>query len=88
MESLKTLALVLTPMFIGFAIRLPKPYLKMLDRLLTGLVYIILLLIGIGLAQVGGLVARLDDIALRVLLLFALLACDTLVHYRIRRGGR
>ena len=22
------------------------------------------------------------------LLLFALLACDTLVHYRIRRGGR
>ncbi|MDO4658132.1 lysine exporter LysO family protein [Kingella sp. (in: b-proteobacteria)] len=73
MESLKTLALVLTPMFIGFAIRLPKPYLKMLDRLLTGLVYLILLLIGIGLAQVGGLVARLADIALRVVLLFTLL---------------
>ena len=73
MESLKTLVLVLTPMFIGFAIRLPKPYLKMLDRLLVGLVYVILLLIGIGLAQVGGLFSRLDDIALRVVLLFTLL---------------
>lgn len=73
MESLKTLVLVLTPMFIGFAIRLPKPYLKMLDRLLVGLMYVILLLIGIGLAQVGGLFSRLDDIALRVVLLFVLL---------------
>ena len=69
MESLKTLVLVLTPMFISFAIRLPKPYLKMLDRLLVGLVYVILLLIGIGLAQVSRLFSRLDDIAL----LFALL---------------
>ena len=55
MESIKTLVLVLTPMFVGFAIRLPKPYLKMLDLLLVWLVYAILLLIGIGLAQVGGL---------------------------------
>lgn len=73
MESLKTLVLVLTPMFIGFAICLPKPYLKMLDRLLAWLVYLILLLIGMGLAQVGALSSLLDDIALRVLLLFTLL---------------
>ena len=73
MESIKTLVLVLTPMFVGFAIRLPKPYLKMLDRMLVWLVYVILLLIGIGLAQVGGLWSLLNDIALRVALLFTLL---------------
>ena len=73
MESIKTLVLVLTPMFVGFAIRLPKPYLKMLDLLLVWLVYAILLLIGIGLAQVGGLWSLLNDIALRVALLFTLL---------------
>ncbi len=73
MESIKTLVLVLTPMFVGFAVRLPKPYLKMLDRMLVWLVYVILLLIGIGLAQVGGLWSLLNDIALRVALLFTLL---------------
>lgn len=73
MESIKTLVLVLTPMFVGFAIPLPKPYLKMLDRMLVWLVYVILLLIGIGLAQVGGLWSLLNDIALRVALLFTLL---------------
>ena len=73
MESIKTLVLVLAPMFVGFAVRLPKPYLKMLDRMLVWLVYAILLLIGIGLAQVGGLWSLLNDIALRVALLFTLL---------------
>ena len=73
MESIKTLVLVLTPMFVGFAVRLPKPYLKMLDRMLVWLVYAILLLIGIGVAQVGGLWSLLNDIALRVALLFTLL---------------
>ena len=77
MESLKTLILVLTPMFIGFAVRLPKPYLSVLDRLLSLLVYLILLLIGIGLAHVGQLFSQLDNIAFYAGLLFVLLiACN------------
>lgn len=55
MENLITLVLVLTPLFIGYFIRLPKPYLPVLDRLLSVLVYIILILIGISLSQVPNL---------------------------------
>ena len=39
MDSLMTLISVLVPMFAGFFIRVPKPYLSVLDRMLSVLVY-------------------------------------------------
>lgn len=73
MQSLQTLIMVLTPMFIGFAIRLPKHHLRSLDRILNALVYLILLLIGISLAQEDDVLRQIDDIAVYVAVLFALL---------------
>lgn len=73
MHSLQTLIMVLTPMFVGFAIRLPKPYLLALDRILNALVYLILLLIGISLAQEDDVLRQIDNIAVYVAVLFALL---------------
>lgn len=78
MQNLQTLLMILTPMFIGFAIRLPKPLLRILDRCLNGLVYLILLLIGISLAQESGIVRQIDNIAVYVAVLFGLLMlCNT-----------
>lgn len=73
MESIKTLAMILTPMLLGFLIRIPKPYVRILDKVLGILVYLLLLLIGISLAQVENLLAQVDTIARYVLSLFALL---------------
>ncbi|MCF7521421.1 lysine exporter LysO family protein [Neisseria sp. ZJ106] len=70
MESLITLVSVLTPMFAGFFIRVPKHLLPAIDKVLTLLVYIILLLIGVSLSQVENLFARLDTILWQMLLLF------------------
>lgn len=39
MDSLMTLLSVLVPMFAGFFIRVPKPYLPALDKVLSVLVY-------------------------------------------------
>ncbi|EGY53015.1 lysine exporter LysO family protein [Neisseria shayeganii] len=71
MQSLLTLLAILTPLFVGFFIRLPKPWLRAVDRILAVLVYLILLLIGISLSQVGNLGQQLGGIAVSVLLLFA-----------------
>lgn len=80
MENLHTVVMILTPMFIGFAFRLRKPWLRMLDKVLTYLVYVILLLIGIGLAQVENLLTQIDGIVGRIVLLFTLLmGCNLLV---------
>lgn len=70
MDSLMTLISVLVPMFAGFFIRVPKPYLSVLDRMLSVLVYAVLLLIGVSLARVENLGTQLDDIALTTLWLF------------------
>ena len=70
MNSLMTLLSVLVPMFAGFFIRVPKPYLSVLDRMLSVLVYAVLLLIGVSLARVENLGTQLDDIALTTLWLF------------------
>lgn len=70
MDSLMTLISVLVPMFAGFFIRVPKPYLGVLDRMLSVLVYAVLLLIGVSLARVENLGTQLDDIALTTLWLF------------------
>ena len=80
MENLLSVAMILSPMLLGFAIRLPKTALRLLDKALDGLVYAILWLIGIGLSQVDNLVGQLDDILFYSLLLFALtMACNLAV---------
>ncbi|MCG7657046.1 lysine exporter LysO family protein [Wielerella bovis] len=80
MDSLKTLVLVLTPMFIGFCIKLPESYLKTLDKILNLLVYTILLLIGIGLARIDNLFAQLNHIAGYSILLFILtITCNVFI---------
>ena len=71
MQNLTTLFAVLLPMFLGFFIRVPKAYSRMIDRLLGVLVYAVLFLIGVSVAQVEDLGSRLNEIALTVLLLFA-----------------
>lgn len=70
MQSLLTLVAILTPLFIGFFIRVPKPWQRAIDRLLSVVVYLILLLIGVSLSQVGDLASRLSGIVGSVVLLF------------------
>ncbi|ENX9174821.1 lysine exporter LysO family protein [Neisseria gonorrhoeae] len=70
MSSLMTLFSVLVPMFAGFFIRVPKPYLPASDKVLSVLVYAVLLLIGVSLSRVEDLGSRLGDMALTVLWLF------------------
>lgn len=70
MQSLITLISILTPLIIGFFIRIPKKWQRAIDRLLALDVYLILLLIGVSLAQVGDLANRLSGIVGSVVLLF------------------
>ncbi len=71
MNSLITLISILVPLFLGFFINLPKPYLKIIDKALVWLVYVILLLIGVSLSQVENLGAQIDTIIGATVLLFA-----------------
>lgn len=73
MQHLQNILLILSPLFLGFLIKLPKKYLKWLDYALSWLVYIILLLIGLGLAQVDNLTRELGSVAFYVVFLFVLL---------------
>lgn len=61
-DNLVTLILVLTPLFIGFALPLNKTLVHYSETMLGYLVYIILTLIGIELAQVEGLGSQINDI--------------------------
>lgn len=70
MDSLITLISILVPLFFGFFINLPKPYLKTVDKVLVWLVYVILLLIGVSLSQVENLGAQIDAIIGATVLLF------------------
>ena len=70
MDSLITLISVLTPLFIGFFIRVPKNKLIIVDRLLNVLVYIILFLIGISLSKVPNLGEQMGFIAYMASILF------------------
>lgn len=70
MDSLLTLISVLIPLFLGFFISVPKHYVRLVDKALAWLVYIILLLIGVSLSRVDNLVAQLDTIAGAAALLF------------------
>ena len=69
MQSLITLVLVLTPMFIGFAIPSNSKMTVLADKGLSYLVFIILTLIGIELSQVEGLGSQVGEIALYVTVL-------------------
>ena len=63
MDSLITLISILTPLFIGFFIRVPKQTLLWVDKGLNGLVYVILTLIGISLSQVDNIGHEIGFIA-------------------------
>lgn len=62
MNSIITLISILTPLFVGFFIRVPQKYLLIVDKMLAVLVYLILLLIGVSLAQVENLGSQLQTI--------------------------
>ncbi|WP_227431048.1 lysine exporter LysO family protein [Psychrobacter sp. I-STPA6b] len=72
MQSLMTLILVLTPLFIGFALPSNPKLTQLSDKLLSYLVFIILTLVGIELAQVQGLSSQLANIGLYVAVLAVL----------------
>ena len=69
MQSLITLILVLTPMFIGFAIPVNTKMTALAEKGLSYLVFIILTLIGIELSQVEGLGSQVGEITLYVTVL-------------------
>lgn len=83
MENIKTLILILMPMFVGFAVAIPKKYNVMIDRLLNVSVYMILLTIGMGLARVDNLWIQLRDVMMYVLVLFTLLMTLNIVFLHI-----
>lgn len=70
MQNFATLFAILTPLFVGFFISLPAGALKFVDKLVGWLVFFILFLIGLSLAQVGQLAQRIGEIAGAVILLF------------------
>lgn len=70
MQSLMTLISILLPLFGGFFVPLPAAYVAWVNRLLNVLVYVILALIGLSLAQVENLGAQIGYIARITLLLF------------------
>ena len=70
MNSLITLISILTPLFLGFFIRVPKAWLPLVDKGLSWLVYLILLLIGVSLSQVDNLGAQMQTIVGATTLLF------------------
>ena len=72
MQNLLTLATILAPLFVGFFIPLPRAFLPHVDKTLSLMVYVILGLIGLSLAQVG----QLDPAAIAATVAF-LFACTT-----------
>ena len=72
MNSLMTLVFIMTPLFLGFAIRLPKAFLPWIDKGLAWLVYVILVLIGVSLSGVKSLGTQIGWVTLSAVLLFVL----------------
>lgn len=70
MNSLITLVSILAPLFIGYFVRPPKMYLVVVDKLLGWLVYVLLTLIGVSLAQVNNLGEQMRLIAQAATVLF------------------
>ena len=71
MNSLITLISILTPLFLGFFIRVPKRWLPLVDKSLGALVYLILALIGVSLSRVENLGTQMSTILGSAALLFA-----------------
>lgn len=66
--------LILAPLFLGFALRLENPRaMTVIHYTVEGLVYFILLLLGLGLGQMEGLASQLGDMAAQVLALVLVL---------------
>lgn len=72
MNSIGTLLLILTPMFIGFLLPKNKKALRFGETLLNYVVFLILVIIGMDLAQVDDLVQKIDNIALYLFTLITL----------------
>lgn len=70
MGSVGTLLSVLVPLFAGFLIKLPLPWLRVVDRLVVVVINIILLLIGVSLSRVEDLAGQMQTMLGAVLLLF------------------
>ena len=97
MNSIITLISILAPLFIGFFIRVPQKYLRVVDKALGLLVYLILLLIGVSLSQVENLGAQMQTIVGATVLLFvcvigfnlaALIWFDRRYPWQTQGGGR
>ncbi len=69
MQSLMTLVLVLTPLFIGFSLPKSKKLTRLAEVSLRWLVLVILMLIGIELAQIEGFLSQIGQISTQVILL-------------------
>lgn len=72
MHSFLTLALILLPMFVGFFLPQRAKLNHYAEQGLNGLVFIILMVIGVELGLIGDIGQRLGDIVLYVILLMAL----------------
>lgn len=72
MNSIGTLVLILTPMFIGFLLPKNPKALRFGEKILNYVVFLILIIIGMDLAQVDNLVQKIGEIALYLSALVAL----------------
>ena len=96
-KNLIMLVLVLTPLFIGFILPSSEQRTRLADKMLSYLVYIILTLIGIELAQVHGLGSQVGTIALYVTILailtigsglLGLMALDKFLPWQVRAASQ
>ena len=77
---LQSVLVILLPLFVGFGFKLPQFMLKILDKLLMILVYVILCLIGMGFAKTPNLSNELSKVATYAIGLFICLAvCNCVV---------
>lgn len=97
MNSLITVLSILAPLFIGFCIRLPQSFLMIVDKILSLIIYLILILIGISLSRVDNLGIQMPMIIGSTVLLFVcvigmnlvtLIWFDRRYPYYVEGGGR
>ena len=81
MQNLISLLIILIPLFIGFCIPTPARVVNWLNYGLAWLVYLILFLIGLSLAQEPDLGAQLANISLTVTVLFVCLIAANLLIF-------
>lgn len=80
--------LILAPLFLGFAIALEnRRAMTVIHYTVEGLVYFILLLLGLGLGQMEGLAAQLGGMAAQVIALVLVLLSPTCSGYGCFTAG-